>query len=254
MPLSAADPAIDARHLNVQLGGLPILRDVSLTVGAGDIVALMGGNGSGKTTLVRTLLGLLPHQHGSIALFGTPIGEFRDWWRLGYVPQRGTTGIRQATVAEVVATGRLAHRRPFAPASRHDRRVVSATLQRLGLQEVAQRSFTELSGGQQQRVLIARALAGEAELLVLDEPLAGVDLVTQRSLADLIAGLNRDGVTAVIVLHELGPFEGLLTRAVVLREGRVVADGGPPRAGHHGHEVEPPTPAVLVHGPLGEGN
>ena len=254
MSVTAGPAALEARHLNVLLGGLPILRDVSLRIEAGEIVALMGGNGSGKTTLVRTLLGLLPHQHGSIELFGTPIEDFREWWRLGYVPQRGATGIRQATVGEVVATGRLAHRRPFAPSTRRDREVVAATLERVGIPDLAQRPFVELSGGQQQRVLIARALAGEASLLVLDEPLAGVDLATQQRLADLIAELNRDGMTALIVLHELGPFEGMLTRAVVLREGRVLAEGAPPRGGHHGHEVEPPTATALVHGPLGEGN
>ncbi|QLQ15995.1 MAG: ABC transporter ATP-binding protein [Micropruina sp.] len=209
MPLNPASapagPLVSAAGVSVLLGGVPVLRDLSFTIDRGETVALMGGNGSGKTTLVRTLLNLIPHQHGRIELFGTPVGDFREWWRVGYVPQRTAPTLRQATVGEVTATGRLGRRRPLTPASRQDRATVTGALQRVGMADRARSLFAELSGGQQQRVLIARALASEAEFLVLDEPLAGVDLATQQTLADLLRDLRDEGLTSLIVLHELGP-------------------------------------------------
>lgn len=236
-------PAIQTQNLNVSLGGLPVLRAVTVTVEPGEMVALMGGNGSGKTTLVRTMLGLTSIQGGTVNLFGVPLAEFRQWSRIGYVPQRGALPIRHATVNEVVATGRLAHRRPFVPAGRRDRDLVTQALARVGLRERAHTPFVHLSGGQQQRVLIARALVSEADLLVLDEPFAGVDLDAQESLAALLGDLNSEGLTVLVVLHETGALGRLLDRAIVLREGRVVSEGPPPH-GHglgQGHEVSWPT-------------
>lgn len=111
-------------------------------------------------------------------------------------------------------------------------------------------AFSDLSGGQQQRVLIARALAAEAKLLILDEPFAGVDVRTQEQLARLIGGLVEGGLAALIVLHELGPFEGRLARSIVLREGRVISSDtvAPGHHVHHGHEVDPPDRARMLSG------
>lgn len=245
-------PPVEAKHVTVMLGGLPILRDISLTLAAGEIAALMGGNGSGKTTLVRTILGLTPHQHGTVRLFGTDLATFKDWGLIGYVPQRSAPTLRHATVTEVVAAGRLARRRPFVPASRTDKAAVSTSLERVGLTDRARDLFVDLSGGQQQRVLIARALSSEASLLVMDEPLAGVDLHTQQELADLVADLNADGATFLIVLHELGPFAPVLSRAIVLQQGRVVSDGPPPHDASHGHEHEEPDRTSLLSGLMGQ--
>jgi zinc transport system ATP-binding protein len=252
MPLSPTDPVIHTESLLVELGGLPILRDVSIEVGRGELTALMGGNGSGKTTLVRTLLGLIPHQAGQVELFGIPDAAFHDWNRVGYVPQRGTVNIKQATVAEVVATGRLSVRRPFAPASRTDRRRIAQALEQVHLADRAHRPFAHLSGGQQQRVLIARALAGEAELLVLDEPFAGVDLSVQDSLATLIGELNQQGTTVLVVLHETGALAPLLTNSIVLREGRVIHVGAPPTEPDHYHERDERAEDRLLRGLIGE--
>ncbi len=248
MQLSSPDPVIRTESLLVELGGLPILREVSIEVHRGEITALMGGNGSGKTTLVRALLGLTPHQGGRVELFGVPESEFRDWHRIGYVPQRGQVSIKQATVREVVATGRLSLRRVFRPAGVTDRARVDEVLESVGLADRAHGRFAELSGGQQQRVLIARALVGQAELLVLDEPFAGVDLAVQASLARLIGELNRAGLTILVVLHETGALGPLLTRAIVLREGRVCRVGEPSAEPAHLHETEPRTPDVLLSG------
>jgi zinc transport system ATP-binding protein len=252
MQLTGPDPVIHTESLLVELDGLPILREISIEIRRGELAALMGGNGSGKTTLVRTLLGLTPHQGGRVELFGTPSEQFHDWRRIGYVPQRGAVTIKQATVKEVVATGRLASRRPFGLTTAADRRKVSQALEAVGLTDRMNRRFAELSGGQQQRVLIARALAGEVDLLVLDEPFAGVDLRVQDSLANLIGELNAAGTTALVVLHETGALGPLLTNSIVLREGRVVHIGAPPETADHYHEHPLPPDKPLLHGPIGE--
>jgi zinc transport system ATP-binding protein len=252
MQLTQPDPVIRTADLLVELGGLPILREVTIEVGAGELTALMGGNGSGKTTLVRALLGLTPHQNGRIELFGTDLATFTDWRRVGYVPQRGAVNIKQATVGEVVITGRLARRRPFVPMREADRLKVDEALHAVGLADRAGQPFSELSGGQQQRVLIARALAGGADLLIMDEPFAGVDLRVQASLATLIGELNAAGTTVLVVLHETGALEPLLTDSIVLREGRVVYTGAPPRETEQHHEAAHSHRQPLMAGPIGD--
>ena len=235
----------------VAIAGRPILRQIDLTVTAGEFVALMGANGSGKSTLVRALTGLHPLATGSLRLFGRPLAAFHDWQRIGFVPQRGgaTSGV-PASVWEVVASGRLTRRRLLRPLGRADRAAIADALDVVGLADRARDGVSTLSGGQQQRVLIARALAGEPELFFLDEPTAGVDLPNQQLLADSLATLSGRGATVVLVAHELGPMAPLIDRAVVMRDGRVAYDG-PPLAsdqvatahldlhGHHHHHVEP---------------
>ena len=221
----SAGPVVVVEDLSVFLGGLPVLRGISMSVRAGEAVALLGGNGSGKSTLVRTLLGLLPVERGSVSLFGQPLNRFRRWSRVGYVPQRSTAPASGATVAEVVSSGRLALRKPFLPRSAKDKQAVHDALDLVGMGGRAKSDVRQLSGGQQQRVLIARALAGEPDLLVLDEPTAGVDIEHQHVLADVISARVNAGLTVVVVLHEVGPLTPLIDRGVVLREGRVVAQG-----------------------------
>jgi zinc transport system ATP-binding protein len=254
---------LTAEDLSVELGGLPVLRGISLSVHSGETVALLGGNGSGKSTLVRALLGLAPLRRGSVRLFGTDLRRFRDWSRIGYVPQRSTINLTRAKVNEIVGSGRLGHRSPFLPPRRADRSAVQEALEVVGLADRAKAEMQNLSGGQQQRVLIARALAARPRLLVLDEPTAGVDLEHQQILADVLTGLLRRGLAILVVLHELGPLSPLVDRAIVLREGRVVHDGALPRAerhdhgaGHGGHEHLPPgtaDPAELT-GPFPAGS
>ena len=245
-PASERPEVIRADNLTVQLDGLPVLRGIDLRVHRGEAVALMGGNGSGKSTLVRSLMRLLPYQRGDVRLFGTPLNRFRRWDRIGYVPQRSAAVVRAAKVKEVVASGRLARRKPFLPLRASDRAAVSHALRAVGLADRATAEMARLSGGQQQRVLIARALAGEPELLVLDEPTAGVDLKSQRDLAELLAELVTGGASMLVVLHEVGPLGVLLDRAVVLHEGRVISDGSVvpaddvERLGRHEHDEQRP--------------
>jgi len=232
--------------LGVSLGGVPILRDVSMVVEPHEIVALLGGNGSGKTTLIRALLGLVPHDRGEIDLFGTPLAQFQDWSRIGYVPQRASVSMHSTTVRELVSSGTLSTRRPFTRLGRTRRTRVSEVIDRVGLAQKADEAFVHLSGGQQQRVLIARALVSSPTLLVMDEPFAGVDLATQQRLADLVGSLHDEGMSVLVVLHETEVFAPLLDRAVVLREGRVAQDGALEAHSDHGHETEPPARTVRI--------
>jgi zinc transport system ATP-binding protein len=244
LPPDATVPVVLDR-VSVAIGGRPILRDVDLTVHAGDMVTLLGPNGSGKSTLVRALTGLLPVARGEVRLFGTPLGAFGDWQRIGFVPQRSTaTGGVPATVREVVASGRVGRRRLLRPTSAADRAAVESALDVVGLSDRASHGVSQLSGGQQQRVLIARALAGEPDLLVLDEPTAGVDLPNQQALADALRQLKERGATIVLVAHEIGPMMPLIDRTVVMRDGWVAYDGPPLTQEvashthhHHDHDV-----------------
>ena len=219
---------IEARDLAVAIGGRPVLRAVDLNVQDGEFVALMGANGSGKSTLVRALTRLWDVTGGTAELFGTPLDDFHDWHRVGFVPQRSSaaSGV-PASVWEVVASGRLSRRRLLRPLSRVDRVAIRDAIEVVGLSERSGERVSQLSGGQQQRVLIARALAGEPELFFLDEPTAGVDYPNQLALAGALAELKRRGATILLVAHELGPLADLVDRAVVMRDGRVIYDGEP---------------------------
>ncbi|MFI6791515.1 metal ABC transporter ATP-binding protein [Nonomuraea sp. NPDC050383] len=245
---AADESAFSMTGGRVTLDRRPILRGVDLTVRPGEVVAVMGTNGSGKSTLVRALLGLIPLSGGQTLLYGRQPARFRDWWRIGYVPQRLQVGGGvPATVREVVASGRIARQRRLRRTSPADRAAVTDALEAVGLSSRAGDPVQELSGGQQQRVLIARALAGEPDTYVMDEPTAGVDAETQRLLADTLASLALQGRTIVLVAHELGPLEPLITRGVVVRDGLVVHDGAPPRpegeCARPGHEhVHPHAP------------
>ncbi|PVG83467.1 ABC transporter [Nocardioides gansuensis] len=221
-------PVVEADRVTVAIAGRPVLRGVDVTIREGEFVALLGANGSGKSTLVRALTGLRPLTSGRVRLFGTPLHDFREHARIGFVPQRATAaGGVPASVREVVASGRLTRRTPLRPASRADRRAVQDALELVGLADRAHEGVSTLSGGQQQRVLIARALAGDPELFFLDEPTAGVDLPNQQALAGALRTLSERGATVVLVAHELGPMEPLVDRAVVMRDGRVAYDGAP---------------------------
>lgn len=259
-----ADVPVQLLHGDVALSGRPVLREVDLTVKRGEFVALMGANGSGKSTLVRTLVGLNPLSAGRLELFGRPLAGFHDWSRVGYVPQRSTaTGGVPASVWEVVASGRLTHRKLLRPLRSADRAAIRAALEVVGMDAYAHRGVAQLSGGQHQRVLIARALAGRPELLLLDEPTAGVDLPNQHALAGALGRLKDDGATIVLVAHELGPLAPLIDRAVVMRDGRKAYDGPPLSdadvhaqgfdAGHvHCDDASTPSPNPAVPTPLKE--
>ncbi|HEX2053710.1 MAG TPA: metal ABC transporter ATP-binding protein [Actinomycetota bacterium] len=236
----------ELRGVTVDLGLLRVLNGVDVTFRKGEFVTLLGSNGSGKTTLVRALLGLLPLVSGEVLLFGTPLRQFRDWARIGYVPQRfGASSGVPATVEEVVLTGRIALARRLRGYSRKDRQAVLESLERMGLGELRRQRVSQLSGGQQQRVLIARALVNQPEFLLLDEPVSSIDLENQELFAGSLQELTESGVTVLLVAHALGALEPLVHRTVVLERGAVAYDG-PPTAEHqdaHAHHHSGPVSA-----------
>jgi zinc transport system ATP-binding protein len=199
--------------------GSPVLRDVSLTVDRGEFVAIAGPNGGGKTTLLRLILGLEQPTNGRLD---------RCVARLGYLAQRAQTGTdAPLTVRELVTAGRVPRTRLFGPLRRADRDAVHNAIERVGLSARADRRLSTLSGGQQQRAFIAKALAGEPELLALDEPTTGVDVEAQEAIAALLQQLGNElGMTILYVSHEFGAVEYFVERLVLVRE-RIVFDGPP---------------------------
>lgn len=235
-------------HGAVAFSGRPVLRDLNLTVQTGEVVAILGANGSGKSTLIRAALGLVPLSSGSVELFGTPLRRFRAWKRIGYVPQRlGASSGVPATVREVVAAGRLAKRGFLRPGGKRDAVAVREAIEHVGLGDRLRDPVATLSGGQQQRTLIARALAGEPDLLILDEPTAGVDAASQEAFAEALRLFVAAGGTVILVAHELGPLRPVVSRAVVVHDGVIAHDGPVPEpAGHH---ADPDHDHVHPHAP-----
>jgi zinc transport system ATP-binding protein len=208
--------------------GRPVLEHVNLELGQGEFVAVAGPNGGGKTTLVRILLGLERPTSGTALLYGEPASRFSGRTALGYLAQRSEVGgDAPATVREVVSAGRLATGRLLGGLRREDRALVDDAISRVGLSPFADRPLRTLSGGMQQRAFIAKALAAQPSLLVLDEPTTGVDAESQESIAALLAGLHDElGVTIVYVSHEFGAVEHHVERLVLVRR-TIVFDGSP---------------------------
>ncbi len=236
--------AVETRSLGFSYGqGPPVLSDVDLSVERGQFVAIAGPNGGGKTTLLRLVLGLERPDAGEALLFGEPAVEFSRRETIGYLAQRAELGVSApATVREVVAAGRLPRVGLLRRAGREDREKIDEAIVRVGLTAVAGRPLSRLSGGQQQRAFIAKALAAEPELLVLDEPTTGVDAEAQEAFAALLDRLHRElGVTILYVSHEFGAVERFVERIVLVRGG-IVFDGSPselPGVWHDPSHVHP---------------
>jgi zinc transport system ATP-binding protein len=208
--------------------GQRVLENVDLALGEGEFVAVAGPNGGGKTTLIRVVLGLERPVVGGALLYGEPAHHFSGRRALGYLAQRSQLGgDAPATVREVVSAGRLRAGRLVGRVGPEDRALVGEAIGRVGLEAVADAPLRTLSGGMQQRAFIAKALAAEPSLLVLDEPTTGVDAESQESLAELLAGLHYElGVTIVYVSHEFGAVEQHVERLVLVRR-TIVFDGSP---------------------------
>jgi zinc transport system ATP-binding protein len=227
-PGQNAQAIVSLRSASFGYGDHAIVSGLTLDIHAGEVVAILGPNGSGKSTLIKGLLGLNEHIGGDVELFSTPIDRFRDHARVGYVPQRHTLSASvRATVTEVVAIGRLPHQGWLGRPNHQDRRIIQESLAVVGLDERANVDVSTLSGGQQRRVLIARALAANPDVLIMDEPTAGVDLASQEILSQVLARLVKRGVTMLIVTHELAAVHGVLTRIVQLNGGQITFDGNP---------------------------
>jgi ABC-type Mn2+/Zn2+ transport system ATPase subunit len=222
-----AAPLVAVRDLSGGYGATPVLRGVSLEIPRGQFVGLVGPSGAGKTSLLKALLGGLPQASGQVVVAGQAVTPGSPPRGVGYVPQIQTVDWTfPVTVEDVVLMGRTRRMGLLPWPSRADRTAVDATLQRLGLGGLRRRHIRELSGGQQQRVFLARALIGEPELLILDEPTASVDVKTRDDILHLLAELNRQGVTIVLTTHELNAVAAHLPYVVCVNGG-IVAQGSP---------------------------
>jgi len=197
----------DVRDMNFIRGDNEILKSVNLTILPGEYCAIIGPNGGGKTTLIRLLMGLEKPTSGTIKLFGIEQAKFREWHRIGYVPQRSALvdATFPATVREVVAMGRYARRGIFGFESPEDVRAIEESMEQMGVSDLRDRLIGHLSGGQRQRVMIARALASHPQVLIVDEPNTGVDVESQHRFYDLLRILNKTkGIAILFITHDVG--------------------------------------------------
>lgn len=236
MTTPSASIALKTQAATLGYQGVPVVHDANLEVHAGELVAILGGNGSGKSTFVRGILGLTQLISGSISLFGAPHADASARRTVGYVPQHQSvrTGV-PVTVGEVVASGANALVPPWRRLPVDQGKRIAHALERVGLADKAKTPMQNLSGGQRRRALLARALAPQPRMLILDEPTAGVDAANQQALADTFAALLADGLPIVLVTHELGPVRALTSRAVVFDNGAITFDGPPEDLEHHHH-------------------
>ena len=216
-------PILDVHDMTVAYNRRPVLWNVDLTIRKPGLTAIVGPNGAGKSTLIRSVMGLVPMVSGTVTVLGGSVKQQRK--RIGYVPQRGSVDWDfPISVFETVLMGTFGSlgwiRRP----GKNQKQLASQCLERVGMQDFAGRQIGQLSGGQQQRVFLARALAQEAELYFMDEPMAGVDAATERIVFDLLKSLSEEGRTIVVVHHDLRTVSEYFDDVVLLNV-RIVASG-----------------------------
>lgn len=214
---------VSLNQVSYTYNGRPVIRDLSFSIKQRDFVGLVGSNGAGKTTLLKMMVGLLPPSQGEVRLFGQPNRLFRDWERIGYVPQQKSLNpLFPATVREVVLSGRYGRHKLFRRINRVDMRRADEAMHALGIEALANRRIGELSGGQQQRVFLARALINHPELLILDEPTTGIDAETQEGFFHLIKHMHKQHhITFVMVTHDLEVIRSYLGHVPVYQNGKL---------------------------------
>ncbi len=223
MSISSAPSAIHVEDLTVRYGDRTVLWDVDLDVPAGVLGAIVGPNGAGKSTLLKSMVGLVRPAAGHLRVFGEPFARVRR--RVAYVPQRAAVDWDfPTTVLDVALMGRYAHLGWWRRPGRADRALALTALEQVGLVDLAQRQLGELSGGQQQRTFLARALTQDADLVLMDEPMAGVDATTEAAVLSVLDDLRSRGRTVVVVHHDLQTVADRFDW-VALVQVRVVASG-----------------------------
>lgn len=223
-PHDADAPSVAVSALTVQYGTVKALDDVSFEVGRGERVAVIGPNGAGKSTLFKVLAGVLEPDRGQVSLYG---GAPEEHICVGYVPQRSQVDLRfPASVEDVVTMGRAGLLGLFRWPGRHDRQVVHECLELVEMDDLADRQIGELSGGQQQRVFIARALAQEAEIMLMDEPFAGLDANSQDGIMGILNTLQARRVTILVATHDLNQASTCFDRVLMLNH-RIIGYGAP---------------------------
>jgi manganese/iron transport system ATP-binding protein/manganese/zinc/iron transport system ATP- binding protein len=219
------DFAVVVEHVTVSYGPVPALLDISVGIPAGKLVGVIGPNGSGKSTFIKAILGFVKPDVGNVKIFGEDVSQVKG--QVAYVPQRGAVDWDfPITVREVAAMGRYGKRRWWQDLTRADYKAADEALAKVRMSEFAKRQIGQLSGGQQQRVFMARALAQDADILLLDEPFAGVDAATERAILDVLQETKQKGKTVVVVHHDLGTAAEYFDLLVLLKQ-RMFAFGSP---------------------------
>lgn len=245
------DVAVDIRNLSVTLSGTAVLKDVDLMIPKGTFLGLIGPNGGGKTTLLKCILGLIKPEKGRVTVLNHPATRVRPKGSIGYVPQNPIADLDfPVSVYDVVMMGRYSMIGPLRKASTTDREIVMRVLKQVGMSDLKTRPIGHLSGGQQQRVFIARALSSEPKILLLDEPLTGIDTKAQNEFYRLLGTLKRDlSLTLVLVSHDIGVIPNY-TEEIACVNQKIHLHGKPDKVLTHeslreayGCEVE-----LLVHG------
>ncbi len=219
-------PLVQVEHLYFSYGHHLVLSDITFDIMAGDFLAIIGPNGSGKSTLIKLILGLLSPERGRINILGAPVASFKHWEQIGYVPQKATRidMLFPISVAEVVALGRIAAKSFPRWMNRTDARLVHEALEQVGMAPLSNTKIRELSGGQQQKVFIAKAIVNHPKILFLDEPTTGIDAGSQENFYHLLGDLNREGITIVMVTHDIGVVTHYVNKVACLNQ-RLVFHG-----------------------------
>jgi zinc transport system ATP-binding protein len=220
-------PIFEVNHLNFVVKGQNILSDISFKIYNGEYIAIIGPNGGGKTTLIRLLLGLNKPTSGEIEIFGKKLKNFRRWNKIGYVPQRASLVDVNfpATVEDIVNMGRITRKQLFSFKSPQDKQAVVDAMKTMGVYNLKDKMVGTLSGGQRQRVMIARALASNPEILILDEPNTGVDVASQQNFYKLLAKLNKEeNITIVFITHDIGVIADDIRRLFTINQKAIICN------------------------------
>ncbi len=227
MQLKFKNPIFDVKNLNFTVSGQHILSNISFEIYNSEYIAIIGPNGGGKTTLIRMLLGLDKPTNGEVRIFGKKLNDFKEWHKIGYVPQRAShvDANFPATVQDIVNMGRTSKRGLFSSMSADDRQIVKESMDKMGVYDLKDKMVGTLSGGQRQRVMIARALASSPEILILDEPNTGVDMVSQKSFYALLGKLNREeNITIVFITHDIGVIADDIGRLFTINQKAIICN------------------------------
>ena len=227
MSLKFRVPIFDIKNLNFSVKDQSILSNISLEIFSAEYIAIIGPNGGGKTTLIRMLLGLDKPTNGEIRIFGKKLSSFKAWYKIGYVPQRAShvDSSFPATVLDIVKMGRTSQRGIFGAFTQEDKDMVHDAMSKMDILDLSNKMVGTLSGGQRQRVMIARALASKPEILILDEPNTGVDMVSQKSFYALLRKLNKeDSITIVFITHDIGVIADDIARLFTINQKAIICN------------------------------
>lgn len=220
-------PIFDIKNLNFSVKSQNILSNISLEIFSSEYIAIIGPNGGGKTTLIRMLLGLEKPTSGEIRIFGKKLNDFKEWYKIGFVPQRAShvDSSFPATVLDIVKMGRTSRRSIFSSFGELDKSLVYDAMAKMDVLELKDKMIGTLSGGQRQRVMIARALASKPEILILDEPNTGVDMASQKRFYALLRELNQnDKITIVFITHDVGVIADDIARLFTINQKAIICN------------------------------